>query len=373
MTRPSGRLRAGPSLATPCRCRSTRAPPGVFAQTRQRAQRAFPILAAARAGRSPRCSSSFPVPSTTATFDAGPNPRVQAHRRALAGRGRQQQIAQIAAEHPDGFGLRLVASRCSISDSSWGSNLILQVNRTVPSSQASAGRPRCATPALRGNAPLGFGRADGPPRVAAARPARRRTPSLRPRKSARARGATEAPQRLARVEVVGELAPVSCLPSITVDAHSPRSQSNCRRPPTSSASSAKVSIRIAPRAVERGGHVGNAFLCVDIRSASASSGTSIGSCSSARRQRFEAGFPRDLRLGPALGPVTAGTDPRAAPWSRAAAIAAASSGESLPWSSMLLRIAARALRGREGTAAAPRVRAAACRRARRWLPCGSAR
>ena len=54
-------------------------------------------------------SSSLPVPSTTATFTPvrmpGSSPIVD----ALAGRRGEQQVVQVAAEHADRFGLRLLA------------------------------------------------------------------------------------------------------------------------------------------------------------------------------------------------------------------------------------------------------------------------
>ncbi len=223
-------------------------------------------------------SSSLPVPSTTATFTPvrmpGSSPIVT---RWPAGR-RQQQVVQVAAEHADRLGLRLFAQPLLDVDLEAAEHLDL------PRPADGFGQPRVGGAAAlldagaRRDAPFRNRRAHGVrPRPAA----RRRGGGILPCGRGAARGcdatARSAPAS-ARIEVVRELRPSSSLPGTTVDFHSPRSHNSWRRPPTSSASSAKVSIRIQ-RAPSSAAPASATPLSASTNAAASRSGTRVGSCS----------------------------------------------------------------------------------------------
>ncbi len=82
--------------------------PCARAQRGQRPQRAVPVLARlVRVDR--RGLQQLAGAVDDRDLDAGADAGVQPHRDALAGRRRQQQVVQVAAEHADRFGLRLLA------------------------------------------------------------------------------------------------------------------------------------------------------------------------------------------------------------------------------------------------------------------------
>ena len=111
------------------------------AQGRERGQRALPVAAAARAGRSSAVSSSLPVASTTATLQPvrrpGSRPIVA---RGPAGAASSRScrlwaktlIASVSARPSAASAGRLQADACSLT---------FQVQRTTSTSHLSAGRP----------------------------------------------------------------------------------------------------------------------------------------------------------------------------------------------------------------------------------------
>ncbi len=157
-------------------------------------------------------------------------------------------------------------------------------------------------------------------------------------------------------------------------AQSPRFHSSSRRPPTSSGSSANLSIRIQRAPSSAAAHVGHALIGVDVARPRPARARSVGSCEQRQRERFEPGFAGDLRPRPPLRAGRAGRDPRAAPWCRPRGSRPRAPASACPAPARLSRIAVTPLfELAQVDAAAPRACAIACRRARRSLPCGSAR
>ena len=216
--------------------------------------------------------------------------------------------------------------------------MTFQVQRTVSASQASAARPRFSMPARAGDAPLGHGRPDGirffrqhdrEAEESFLAAAQQRQDAVR----------RDASHRFARVEVVGELGALLFL------AGHDRGRPLAAIPQQLAQAADELRVlgkglhQDPARAFERRAGVGDALRRRRRTAAASRSGTSVGSCSRRSASGSRPGFARDLRLRPPLGLVRQVEifEPRLGLGLLEST--AASSGVSLPCSSMLFRIA----------------------------------
>ena len=276
-------------------------------------------------------------------LDAGAQARIEAHGGARAGRRRQQQVAQVGGEHRDRLGSRRAragvrAGRSRGAATAWRAR---RRARSPPARRRPA-RPRARIAkwaAIIRSPVVGAAAASAGVLLQRQRQAQDR---LRcGRGTGPGRGATGSSERLAGVEVVGELRPLL---------------SPCRDHAWRPGRRAPTGARAGGRPARRPRRSRSMRIWRAPSSALSTSGTPSAASTNGRRRPVP-GPARDWRAGaPRAAPArprarsapwcgasggTAGRDPRAASCVSAAAIAARSSGVSLPCSARLLSTVAR--------------------------------